>query len=155
MENKVDIICRHISALIFKQFGDEWKIMLMNRNEDVSFGEFWASVAGGIEEGEDAIQATLREIYEETQLKPSRFYSGDICEQFYHEGMNAIAIGPVFVAFIDDDQEPILNREHTEYGWFTKDEAMAKLPFPGQKRITREVWTDFIDVPAPDAARLI
>ncbi len=87
----------------------------------------WCQVAGGLEEGETAWQAALREITEETGLTPQRFYSGDICEQFYEPERDCISIFPVFVAFVDPTAWVTLNNEHSAYQWLDFDAARAGL----------------------------
>ena len=44
-------------------------------------------VSGGIEQGETATAAALREIREETGLSPSTFYLADAVETFYMRGI--------------------------------------------------------------------
>jgi dATP pyrophosphohydrolase len=62
-------------------------------------------VSGGINKGETASQTALREIYEETGLRPTRFYSGNIVEIYYDAERDTILTNPVFVAFIDNLQQ--------------------------------------------------
>ncbi len=104
----------------------------------------WCQVAGGLEEGETAWQAALREITEETGLTPQRFYSGDICEQFYEPERDCISIFPVFVAFVDPAARVTLNNEHSAYQWLDFDAARALVSFSGQRRILSEIEAEFI-----------
>lgn len=43
----------------------------------------WCQVTGGIETGEKAWQAALRDVREETGIILGSLWSGDIVEQFY------------------------------------------------------------------------
>lgn len=67
--------------VILREAGDAHEVLLLRRNGSLA-GE-WCQIAGAIEAGETAWQAALREVEEETGLRPSRFYSADIYEQFY------------------------------------------------------------------------
>jgi len=139
--------------------GEGWRVLLLRRAGDHLPG-VWSQVAGGIEAGERAWQAALRELAEETALVPLDFFSGDICEQYYDHEVEGITIFPVFVALVAAGAEPTLNHEHSEYTWATRAEAEALLPFAGQRNTLRHVWAEFVDrqpleylrIPIPDLA---
>ena len=107
-------------------------------------GEWW-QVAGRIERGEKAWEAALRELKEEANLTPRRFYAAGICEQFYSHEVDAIMLFPVFVARIAEEDDVTLNEEHSEYCWMTRDEAEQHLAFPNQREILLRVWADFVE----------
>lgn len=136
-----------VSVIVLRQMGDGWRVLLMRRTQSL-VGE-WCQVAGGIEQGETAWQAGLRELREETGLTPVRFYSADICEQFYEADRDAITMAPVFVAYVETDQVQ-LNEEHSEFTWMSFDAAIDAVPFAGQRHVLRHVEAEFIQrVPHP------
>ena len=118
------------------------EVLLLKRTGTLA-GE-WCQIAGKIEEGETAWQAALRELEEETGLKPESFYSGDICEQFYEADRDAISIAPVFVAFINNSATVSLNHEHSEYRWLSFHEAREMVAFGGQRRVLSWIEDEFI-----------
>jgi len=118
------------------------EVLLLKRTQTL-IGE-WCQVAGSIEEGETTWQAALRELDEETGLKPNALYSADTCEQFYEADRDAITIAPVFVAFIDSTAMVTLNHEHSEYRWVSFDEAIEMVAFGGQRRVLRWVEDEFV-----------
>lgn len=83
----------------------------------------WCQIAGGIEDGEKAWEAALREVQEETGLKCDRLYSADICEQFYEADRDSISMLPVSVGFVDAKAAVIINDEHSEFQWVSFDAA--------------------------------
>lgn len=105
--------------------------------------EQWCQVAGGIEPGEKAWEAALREIKEETGLVPDVLYSADTCEQFYEVEKDSIWMAPVFVAYAKPDSNVILNHEHSEYKWVSFKKAISMVPFPGQKTILKHINNEF------------
>jgi len=130
------------SLVAVRNRGARHEVLLLRRTQTL-IGE-WCQVAGSIEEGETAWQAALRELDEETGLKPDALYSADTCEQFYEADRDAITIAPVFVAFIDSAAAVSLNHEHSEYRWAGFDEAIEMVAFGGQRRVLRWIEEEFI-----------
>ena len=119
-----------VSLVAIRKTEARHDVLLLKRTQSL-VGE-WCQVAGSIEEGETAWQAALRELDEETGLKPNALYSADTCEQFYEADRDAITIAPVFVAFIYSGAKVSLNYEHSEYRWVSFDEAIEMVAFGGQ-----------------------
>ena len=69
------------------------EVLLLKRTQTL-IGE-WCQIAGSIEKYETAWQAALRELDEETGLKPSAFYSADTCEQFYGDDSYVSYLKPI------------------------------------------------------------
>jgi dATP pyrophosphohydrolase len=105
----------------------------------------WQKISGKIEKGEKAWEAALREIKEETGLIPDRFYSANDVELFYEVGQNCINMVPVFVGFIDSDQEARLSIEHSEYKWVTRTEAAGMLSFEHQTKNMHMIEKRFVE----------
>ncbi|KIC45331.1 NUDIX hydrolase [Ruegeria sp. ANG-S4] len=118
------------------------EVLLLKRTQTL-IGE-WCQVAGSIEEGETAWQTALRELDEETGLRPNALYSADTCEQFYEADRDAITIAPVFVAFIDNSAKITLNHEHSEYRWVSFEDAIEMVAFGGQRRVLRWIENEFV-----------
>ncbi|MEP3112513.1 NUDIX domain-containing protein [Nisaea sp.] len=130
------------SLVAVRQSETQSEVLLLKRTRTPA-GE-WCQISGSIEEGETAWQAALRELQEETSLKPVSLYSGDISEQFYEAARDAIILAPVFVAFIDQAHKVMLNHEHSEYRWVGFDEAVEMVAFGGQRRVLRWVEGEFV-----------
>src|SRR5688500_14844728 len=99
-----------VSVAVVRKSGAESQVLLLRRTRSLA-GE-WCQIAGAIEAGETAWEAALREVREETGLRPMALYSGDICEQFYEADRNAISLLPVFVGFVRPGDGVRLNAEH-------------------------------------------
>lgn len=87
---------------------------LIIRRRPGYLGGSWQMISGRIEGGEKGWEAALREIKEETNLIPDRFYSANTLEAFYEVNQNCINLVPVFVGSIDTGQEvqhPPLSRQ--------------------------------------------
>ncbi len=134
--------CRGVAAVILKKEAGIYRLLLIRRAD--SFEGAWCYVAGKIEKGEKAWQAVLREIKEETNLVPSALYSADIFEQFYEPARESIWVAPVFVGYITDQQKIELNEEHSDFGWFTMEEARQTVAFPAQRTILKHIEQEFV-----------
>lgn len=131
-----------VSCVVLRMKGDLHEVLLLKRTQ--SLAGTWCQIAGKIEEGEAAWQAGLRELREETGLVPDRFYSADICEQFYEPDRDAITIAPVFVAFVDAAAQVALNHEHDAFMWVGFEEAREMVDFGGQRRVLRWIEDEFV-----------
>lgn len=149
----VPFICEHISLVVLRPCASGHEVLLLERASERLHGE-WCQIAGGIERGERAWETALREMQEETQLVPTRFYSADILEQFYDPEHNHIAVAPVFVAYVPAGTEPTLNEEHSAWQWVSIDEARALVPFPGQSEMLEKVRHYFLDVTPSELLRI-
>lgn len=133
-----------IASFIVKLNEDGVKYLIIKRSSDSLYGN-WQMVSGKVEPGENAIEATLREIKEETSLRPQRLYSANMIEQFYDTDYNVINLVPVFLALVDADCEVVLNpKEHSAYKWIDLDEAEDYLEFDNQLENIKKIDKNFI-----------
>ncbi|WP_406172173.1 NUDIX domain-containing protein [Streptomyces sp. NBC_00996] len=97
-------------------------------------GAYWQGVAGGGEAGETPLQAARREVAEEAGLAGAfEFIELDAQATIpvvsvtgeFTWGPDALVIPEYTFGVQVDDPEFTLSSEHTEYGWFAIDAAMA------------------------------
>ena len=60
----------------------------------------WETVHGTIEPGETPVDASVRELREETGFAPDRLYNVSRVEAFFEHRTNEVALIPVFAAFV-------------------------------------------------------
>jgi ADP-ribose pyrophosphatase len=141
------------SVVVVRGAGGDARTLLVHRAGAHLHG-LWTYMAGHIEPGEKAWQAALRELHEETGLHATALYSVDRCETFYDMRDECLAIVRAFVAFVDASAEVRLNHEHDDYAWVPFAEAIAWLPFGGQRDLYADVHREFVLRPPPDALRM-
>lgn len=88
-------------------------------------------VGGKLEPQEPAWRACLRELKEETQLRPSRLFVVPFISRFYEWREDRINDIPVFLALTNGDP-PVLDPEHDAAEWLSLERAIERLPWPGQ-----------------------
>jgi dATP pyrophosphohydrolase len=81
------------------------------------YAGIWGTVYGGIKAGETAIEAALREVHEETGLRPTTFHQVEFLETFYQRSKDRINMLPVFAAQAPRQFRVTLNDEHDAFRW--------------------------------------
>lgn len=117
---------------VFVRRGDRYLLMLRSPRGEA----YWHVVAGAREAGETNEETALRELEEETGLRPTtglldldRHYSYAIDDEAVRRfrlppGTRVVEVRS-FVAEAPDAWEPTLNAEHTEHRWCTLSEALS------------------------------
>lgn len=90
------------------------KVLLLKRaDSEENYGEHWALPGGKGDAGETPVDAAIRESNEEIGRVPDNL---DVIDE------TETPTGMIFTTFrseVDDEFEPALNDEHSEFGWFS------------------------------------
>ena len=130
-----------VSVYPVRPAGSDWEYLLLRcvPLPDLGLGAFWQGVTGGVEEGEELEEAATRELAEETGFVPSTLKQIDYSYSFpmrdewrnvYAPGVEEI-VEYVFIAFVDQHQEPTISSEHDRWQWCGLDQALELLTYPG------------------------
>lgn len=140
---EVPFRCRGVAVVLLKKTHHGYKVLLLKRATSV-LRDTWCYIGGGIEEGEKAWEAALREIREETGITKVSLYTSNKFDQFYSAKEEYIYVAPVFVGYVDDDQEIKLNYEHSEYEWLIFNEAIERVSLPGNDEVLAFIEKHFV-----------
>lgn len=149
-----EILCRVIDCHVFFIKDGLPLYLLMQRSESAIYARSWRMIGGKIEPGEKAYQTALRELREETGLKPAALWAVPYINSFYEASHDRVNIIPVFAAQVER-MDVILSREHQTFRWMTYDEALALLPWPAQREglrivheyiVERKTVADFVQI---------
>jgi len=127
------IVSSAVEVFVFKETIDGRKYLVLKRSDKVVYSGIWSVCAGSIERGERSHETAVRELLEETGLKPSKLYIVDCVNSFYDYEGDKIFILPLFVAQINSG-EVVLNDEHTDSLWLDADNARKQLHWVSHKR---------------------
>jgi dATP pyrophosphohydrolase len=124
---------RVVDAYVYRKAGDKIKYLILKRARTKMYEHLWQGVAGKIEKGEQAWQAAIRELKEETGLDPIRIFVADHVSKFYETHGDRVNLVPVFGIEVDSDIIS-LSREHSDFKWVDYDSACSYLVWRGQKK---------------------
>lgn len=128
-----------VSILVVRPGRDGHDLLMARRAEGRYMGGTWQLVSGGLEPGETAWQAALRELREETGLVPREFYRLSTLTSFYRPDNDSLNVAPMFCALVGDDAIVRLDAEHTDVAWVPLDEAARRLMWPTDRQALDEV----------------
>ncbi|WP_160036401.1 NUDIX hydrolase [Paenibacillus sp. An7] len=143
VQHEVPLRCKGIAVVLLKSTPYGYKVLLLKRATPVLRG-VWCYIGGGIEEGEKAWEAALREIREETGITKVSLFTSNKYDQFYSANENYIYVAPVFVGYVNDGQEVTLNNSHSEYEWLTFTEAIERVRIPGNDDVLTFIEKHFV-----------
>jgi dihydroneopterin triphosphate diphosphatase len=117
----------YVSVFVRRSVPTGPQVLLGHRAEGRYLGGTWQLIAGGIEPGETAWQAAVREAREETGLAVHELYRLSRVTQFYRPDADALCTAVPFCAITDPAAEPTINPEHTALTWLTPADAAERL----------------------------
>jgi dATP pyrophosphohydrolase len=123
------------------------EFLIMQRSNNAKYYPgTWQILTGHVEEDETIVQAILREIKEETKLKPLSLYSLNYVSRFFETMDNSIYLVPLFMAVVPFSARIILNpKEHQQYKWCTIQQAQRQLLWQQHRRSLIHVQREFIE----------
>jgi 8-oxo-dGTP pyrophosphatase MutT (NUDIX family) len=128
-----------VDTFVLRRGGGEWEVLVLRRSAHGRNPGSWETVHGTIEPGETPVQASLRELREETGFAPERFYNLSRIEGFYQHRTDELAIIPAFAAVVAADAAPRLSEEHDAFVWLAPDEATRRFAWPRERRALDDV----------------
>jgi 8-oxo-dGTP pyrophosphatase MutT (NUDIX family) len=133
--------------------GPRW--LLLRRSADAKpYPGVWQQVTGGLEPNEQAHQAALRELREETGLEARELYSADSLEMFFESSTQSIWLTPVFLAIVDSDQVSLCC-EHDSFEWLCGAQAQQKVPFRQQRQTLAMLEEEFFESQPNEHLRIL
>lgn len=119
--------------------GEQLQVLALRRGATGRNPGSWETVHGTIEPGETPVQASLRELREETGLAPEKFYNLSRTDAFYQHRTDELALIPVFAAFVASGATVRLSPEHDRAEWLSIAEAARRFAWPRERRALDDI----------------
>lgn len=119
--------------------GESLEVLVLRRGPRGRCPGSWETVHGTIEAGETPVDASLRELREETGLAAERLYNVSRTEAFYQHRTDEVALIPVFAAFVAAGATPTLSAEHDRAEWLPPDAAAPRWAWPRERRAMEDI----------------
>jgi dATP pyrophosphohydrolase len=128
-----NIVCRIVEVgVVTLRKGKPYYLLLRRSIKDRLYPNTWQIVTGTIEEYESALQASLRELREETGLIPERYWVVPHMNTFIDPRKDIVHHTAIFLAQVSPRKIPVLSSEHYQYKWCSLAMAKRYLVWPGQ-----------------------
>ncbi|OLC09644.1 MAG: hypothetical protein AUH41_04620 [Gemmatimonadetes bacterium 13_1_40CM_66_11] len=119
--------------------GRSLEVLALRRGPNGRNPGSWETVHGTIEAGETPVDASLRELREETGLVPKQFYNLSRTDAFYQHRTDELALIPVFAAFVAADAPVTLSAEHDRAEWLGVRDAAGRFAWPRERRAVEDI----------------
>lgn len=126
---------RLIDLYIYRKQENQVLFLIFKRSKKKIYSGQWRMIGGKVSDGETFWQAALRELNEETSLKPELFWTVPTINHFYEPASDQIHLIPAFAAEITDYKSIVLDDEHMEFKWVTAGTLSSYINWPEQLRI--------------------
>jgi 8-oxo-dGTP pyrophosphatase MutT (NUDIX family) len=143
-----------VDVVVFRPAAKGWLVLALQRGQATRCPGAWEMVHGKVEPGEKLEQAALRELAEETGLRPDRLLSITM-HSFYLVPRGTVQLAAVFAAIVAPESVVKLGDEHTRHAWLTPSQARRRFTWPHEARVlddarkllaTPAVW-DVLEIP--------
>jgi dihydroneopterin triphosphate diphosphatase len=140
------VVAGLIEAHIFRISDSGIEFLLLKRAAGEKYPNIWQMVTGTVEDdGEKAFETAIREIKEETNLAPEKFWIVPKTNSFYSHEKDEICLVPVFAVQVNPEAIVKISTEHSEFKWLSKEEAIKHLSFPGQRESVEIIYNHLIN----------
>jgi dATP pyrophosphohydrolase len=141
----VTVKTHKIVVFVARPRGDgRHEFLQLRRRGDEPLAGTWQTVRGSIEPGETAAAAAIRELREETAVRPVEFYRLGTVETFYDLSSDAIWHGAAFFALLAADATVTLNDEHDASRWVDETEIDRQFMWPSEKPLITEIRDELL-----------
>ena len=141
----MEIVSYLIENHVIRFRNNNLEFLLLKRAASQTYPDIWQMITGSVEENEKAFIAAVRELFEETSLKPDKIWLVPNVNSFYEPAKDVICLVPVFVSLVNTDAKVSISNEHSEFKWVNKEEAVEMLAWQGQRKSVEIIYDYFMN----------
>jgi dATP pyrophosphohydrolase len=128
-----DIVSDIVDVYVFRRQNARVQFLLLQRKATVPLGNTWQSFHTQIQAHETTVMAARRAVRELAGLPVSEAYSADYINEFFDDARDVVVLAPVLAVVLAAQAPVTLGRELKEASWWDVNQAVARLPFSGQR----------------------
>ena len=134
-----DIVSDIVDVYVFRRQNARVQFLLLQRKATVPLGNTWQSFHTQIQAHETTVVAARRAVRELAGLSVSEAYSADYINEFFDDTRDVVVLAPVLAVVVAAQAPVTLGRELKEAAWWDVNQAVARLPFSGQRWAVRHI----------------
>lgn len=137
---------RHDMVVVYvtRRINGRIEFLQMRRAETDFHGGTWQTVYGTSKPGEPLWRAALRELFEETGIRPAEFYRLPTLHSFYIADNDTVWHASGFLAIVEPDVEVTLNEEHTAFRWIDRADVARAFMWPSDRASIDEAVNEIL-----------
>jgi dihydroneopterin triphosphate diphosphatase len=121
------------------------EFLQLRRVHNDFMGGTWQAVSGGMEAGETAWHAALRELKEEAGLTPVEFYRLPVVNTFYISEQDTLWHSVPFCAIVGPLATVTLNAEHDDHRWVPRDAVDSSFMWATDRAAIAQLCRSILD----------
>lgn len=125
-----------------------FEFLLLRRSPRGRLGGVWQPVTGKARRAEPAWKAAAREVFEETGLRPRRWWALEHLTLYYEPRSDALVALPVFAAELPPGEPVRLSHEHDAHAFVSPAAASRRVLWDAQRAAIAAVRRELFDHPA-------
>lgn len=134
-----DIVSDIVDVYVFRRLNARVQFLLLQRKANVPLGNTWQSFHTQVQGHESTIRAARRAVRELAGLNISDVYSADYINEFFDDTRDVVVLAPVLAVNVSPQAPVTLGAELRECAWWDTKQAIARLPFAGQRWAVRHI----------------
>jgi len=134
-----EIVSDIVDVYVFRRLNARVQFLLLQRRPNVPLGNTWQSFHTQIQGYESTIEAGRRAVRELSGLTVSEVYSADHINEFFDDTRDVVVLAPVLAVNVSPQAPVTLGPELKECAWWDTNQAIARLPFAGQRWAVRHI----------------
>lgn len=134
-----DIVSDIVDVYVFRRLNARVQFLLLQRKATVPLGNTWQSFHTQIQAHESTVVAARRAVRELAGLNVSEAYSADYINEFFDDTRDVVVLAPVLAVNVSAQAPITLGRELKEAAWWDTNQAIARLPFSGQRWAVKHI----------------
>lgn len=138
----------HVEVYLFRRRGTRVEFLALRRApERKKLPGVWQPVTGGRRRLESPLRAAAREVFEETGLRPKRWWMLETLTLYADAKSGAVLALPLFAAEVGARERVTLSEEHDGAEWLTERRAARRFLWESQRRGLAAVRREVLDNP--------